>query len=300
MAISAQQQEALTYFRRFAHQWRQKAEGSVPNRVNVIKQRNDYVLEVARTRDHVSSFLDVGCGSGELVCEIARLGTSAVGVDFASEMIELCRRKAEAEAISGVEFVHSSIFDYRPTGISFDLISANGFIEYISEEELVDLIAHARSLLAPGGTIVVGSRNRIFNAFSLNEYTQQEVETGALEQLIAEAMILVGAGTVDGCVKRLVGIDESLPSLTHHPMTGVAVSTRHLYTPGQLIRLFRNAGFESVDLYPIHYHGLIPLVGREHPDVHVAISNLVQEYARSERHHLIPLSSSFMLQVELV
>lgn len=296
---SVQQQETLRYFSRVAAEWRQKAEGSVQQKVNVIKQRNDYVIEVAKNKDQCSSYLDVGCGTGELVCEITKHGIKAVGVDFAAEMIELCRQKAINENAAGAEFIHASIFDYKPDSLKFDLISANGFLEYISGVQLLNFVYHARSLLAPRGSIVVGSRNRLFNLISLNEYTQMEIVKDALDKLVAEAMIFTSAESPEECFEDLLCFDDPLPSVDRHPLTGIGVNTRHQYTPGQLIRLLNSVGFKVVGLIPVHYHGAPPRFRIEHPSAHVAVAEFMQEFA-SRCHYLIPFASTFMLHAELV
>jgi ubiquinone/menaquinone biosynthesis C-methylase UbiE len=37
--------------------------------------------------------LDLGCGTGDLAAELARLGAKTTGIDFSSSMIELARSK---------------------------------------------------------------------------------------------------------------------------------------------------------------------------------------------------------------
>jgi 2-polyprenyl-3-methyl-5-hydroxy-6-metoxy-1,4-benzoquinol methylase len=293
--VKRQQQETLEYFRAAAAEWRQKASGAFPTKINVIKQRNDYVLNVAAALPSLERALDVGCGTGELVCDLARSGVQATGVDFAPEMIDLCEQKAQAEGITEAEFVTASIFDYRPTGITFDLISANGFIEYISEAQLVDFIDHVKTLLSPRGSLVVGSRNRLFNALSLNEFTQLELAGATYEKLIAEGMILANAKTAQEAVTALLASDDALPSIKRHPRTGgIEVETRHQYTPGQLARLLHESGLNCVGLVPVHYHAAIPRFAHEHPEAHVALAELMQTYG-GDCHYLIPSASTFMV-----
>jgi 2-polyprenyl-3-methyl-5-hydroxy-6-metoxy-1,4-benzoquinol methylase len=295
--INPQQQETWRYFSDSAAEWRKKAEGSLPIRVNVIKQRNDFVLALALRLPALKRSLDVGCGTGELVCALAKAGVKAVGVDFAAEMLALSQAKAENEGLAEAEFVHASIFDYKPGEVKFDLISANGFIEYISEPQLRSFIGHAKSLLAPGGSLVLGSRNRLFNAFSLNEYTSIELSRGVYDKLIAEAMMFAQTAGVRDAIAQLLAAAEPLPSIDSHPRTGIGVSTRNQYTPGELVRLLAEAGLTTKEIYPIHYHVAGPRFAREHPESHVEVANHMQGYA-SECHYLIPFASTFMLHAE--
>ncbi len=67
-----QQEEALRYFRSHAEDWQNKAKASGEGKVNIIQQRNGYVIEIIKDRKETKSILDVGCGTGDLVCHIAK------------------------------------------------------------------------------------------------------------------------------------------------------------------------------------------------------------------------------------
>jgi 2-polyprenyl-3-methyl-5-hydroxy-6-metoxy-1,4-benzoquinol methylase len=292
---SEQQAQALEFFRRFASDWRRRAQGGEPRKVNVIRQRNEYVLEVARAHGNYRRCLDVGCGSGELVCDLAELGSRAEGVDFSPEMVELGRALAAERGLANARFVCASIFAHEPEELPFDLIAANGFIEYISRSELVDFLRRVRSWLAPGGALVLGSRNRLFNLFSLNDYTRLEVRSGALGMLLDEALAIAAAGTWTEALAGLRACPAALPAVDLHPVTGVEVATRHQYTPAELVAHCESLGFEVTELRPIHYHAAPPSFARHAPEVHVATSLLMQDHAAGEP-SLLPFSSSFMVQ----
>ncbi|NCC62737.1 MAG: class I SAM-dependent methyltransferase, partial [Verrucomicrobiae bacterium] len=186
--ITRQQQEAHDYFRKHAEQWGLKAENYSSKVFNVIQERNKYVLDVARENAPIHSFLDVGCGTGDLVLQAASLGIPSVGVDFAEEMIEQAVRKMDDVKNSEAKFFHASIFDFKMDNEEYDLISANGFIEYISQKELAVFFDLVSRSLKHGGSFVCGSRNRLFNLFSLNAYTQNEIDSGIAGLLLKEAV----------------------------------------------------------------------------------------------------------------
>lgn len=287
-----QQREALSYFRAHARDWHRKASAQDDQRVNVIRQRNQHVLDVLAARGATRKALDVGCGTGELVCEIARSGIEAIGVDFADEMIAIARSQANKQGLTKARFVCCSIFDYRTDPCSFDLISANGFIEYLSIDEMLSFFDLVYRLLSPGGSFVVGSRNRLFNIFSLNQFTRDELSGGALPSLMHEAITLgSGAGLND---LRLIEPAPLQQAEIKHPQTGVTVATRYQYTPRQLIEICEARGLRVEAIYPIHIHGTPPAFKNAHPEVHAAISNLLQEYA-TESTSLVPCASSFMI-----
>jgi 2-polyprenyl-3-methyl-5-hydroxy-6-metoxy-1,4-benzoquinol methylase len=158
-----QQNEALRYFQTHADDWHQKAKTLSQVKFNVIQARNHYVLQIAKERDVTRSVLDVGCGTGDLVCGLARLTIPATGVDFAQDMIDHAFNTAAEAGLKKVDFVCASIFDFDFSKGPYDLISANGFIEYISLDELDAFIKTIADALSLGGSFVVGSRNRLFN-----------------------------------------------------------------------------------------------------------------------------------------
>ena len=133
---TSQQIEALNYFRTHAAYWRLQAEQASATEVNVTQQRNQFVAQVAEDRSGTRTFLDVGCGTGELVYELASRGIESLGVDYAPEMIALAEQRAGDGQHANATFKCGSIFEIPLPPASFDVIAANGFIEYISEREM--------------------------------------------------------------------------------------------------------------------------------------------------------------------
>jgi len=291
---TVQQEEAFHYFKAHAGAWKNKAEGFDGNKINITIQRNDYVLKVISERK-VKSVLDIGCGTGDLVCEIAQKGISAIGVDFAQDMIDFALNKAKKEKLKNARFECCSVFDFDFPEQAYDVISANGFIEYISQHELGRFLDLVFKALQPKGSFVVGSRNRLFNIFSLNAFTQHEIAESAVEGLLEEAIALASGVTL----KELSKYKSVLPQKagTEHPNTGIDVATRYQYTPLQLIELLKDKGFNAVEICPIHIHCAPPAFKNKYPDIHSSTSNLLQTYGRKSL-ELIPCSSSFMLHVQ--
>lgn len=290
-----QQQETLEYFRKHAEDWRSKAVGGRNDKANVIEQRNDYILQVEDERPATRSFLDVGCGTGELVCHTAKRGIDATGVDYAPEMIDLASKKAQDEGITRATFACSSIFDFEMQRERYDLISANGFIEYISQQEMIAFFELVADALAPGGSFVVGSRNRLFNFASMNDFTLQEIEAGDFDLLLRET---VKWTTAQEMLK--VGSAECAPLQapeTEHAKTGIDVTTRFQYSPFQLINLLQDKGLRAVEVYPVHIHGATPSFCKANMELHASIANLLQAYARHNT-QLLAHASTFMLHVK--
>jgi len=284
--LSSQQAQTFSFFDGSSAEWRMKAEGRIP-KVNVIAQRNACVHRVQQAH-RSESILDVGCGTGELVIEMAEKGLQATGIDFSPEMIRACEEKRAAEGAQNARFQCCSVFDYDAGEESEALVSALGFIEYISPEELRQFLAFSHRVLRNGGALAVGSRNRLYNLVSLNDYTRMERSLGTLEALMSEALALQ-----DGA--DLPEIDSpNLPRPASHPHTRIDVAVRHQYTPGELSWILREAGFEPTAIYPVHYHPMPPAAADRLKPMHIAFSTTIFETAVEER-RLIPYSSSFVL-----
>ncbi|MFC1679752.1 class I SAM-dependent methyltransferase [Elusimicrobiota bacterium] len=288
---SAQQKESLRYFRAQAKGWEVKSRGSNKTEVNVIAQRNGYVLEVAKERK-AKSALDIGCGTGNLVCDLARGRVKAVGVDFAQDMIDIASRRAKKANLKHARFECCSAFDFDFSGRKFDVISANGFIEYISQRQLSRFLGLVRGALPVRGSFVVGSRNRLFNIFSLNAFTRHELGRSAASGLLEEAIALASGASLKALSKH-----KPVPlqgAGMKHASTGIDVTTRYQYTPLQLIGLLKEHGFRPVEIRPIHIHCAPPGFKKRHPDIHCSTSNLLQAFGKDSP-ELIPYSSSFMI-----
>lgn len=290
-----QQKETLSYFKKHAAEWSKKAKSKAEDTVNIVKQRNDYVLNIIEKRKKTEIFLDVGCGTGDLVNEIAKRGICAVGVDFAEEMIKIAKDNAKKNEYNLANFICCSIFDLNFNNTKYDVISANGFIEYISFEQLNRFLEIAFKHLRKGGSLVLGSRNRLFNLFSLNDFTQNEIKEVMVKSLLLESIALVKGLSI----KELTNIEPiPLPKVNQKQLnSGIDVSVRYQYTPVQLIKILKHKKFKPTHICPLHIHGVVPQFKNRYPAIHANISNFLQPYAQDNT-SLLPHASSFMIHAK--
>jgi 2-polyprenyl-3-methyl-5-hydroxy-6-metoxy-1,4-benzoquinol methylase len=290
--MMTQQRETLSYFNAFAKDWLRKSGGDSASQVNTIRQRNSCVLDWLDAHPSSRALLDVGCGTGDLVLAAARRGLHAVGVDFADKMIGLAARRAKSERLASAEFACASVFDFQFQTAGYDAISANGFIEYISIAQLHAFLKKSHRGLKANGAIILGSRNRLFNLYSLNGFTKDEIGAGTVGALLDEAVAWANARSI----KDLRGVvPAALPKQDRRQAnTGIDVSIRRQFTPLQLARILKSEGFTAVDVFPIHIHGMPPKFKGEHPAMHAQVSNLLQQYGKA-RLELLPFASSFMI-----
>ena len=96
--------------------------------------------------------LELGCGSGSLF-EVVGFDSakSYRGVDFSEKMLETFRATHP-----GVSVQYADAANYIDES-KYDLIFSNALIQYFSPNMVENHFANARSMLAPGGMIVIGS-----------------------------------------------------------------------------------------------------------------------------------------------
>jgi 2-polyprenyl-3-methyl-5-hydroxy-6-metoxy-1,4-benzoquinol methylase len=290
-----QQEQTKDYFKANAADWQRKA---TDDAYSNIDNRHRAVIETMRGFPAGSGLLDVGCGAGQLAIEAAQAGWRATGLDFAQEMIDLCNANATKAGVKP-EFICGSVFDYEAPPQSFDVISAQGFIEYISLKQLDEFLAFCMTMLKPGGAVAIGSRNRLFNLNSLNAFTDLEMALGTIDRLLLEAQVLQGAKDQADAVARLEKLGFEYEQPTAHPRTGVAVETRYQFTPADLIAKFARHGLEATRIFPVHYHPLpISLLAEpEFKSLHRQLARLASD-AWITRVNLVPYSSSFVLEAK--
>ena len=295
MIKTNQQRQVKKVFENHANKWFKKASKNEKNSINIIKQRNHFVEETARNLlKKVDKTLDVGCGSGDLVLALQKAKFDAYGIDFARSMIKKATLRANRLGLHKEKFSTISFFDYK-TDLKFKMISANGFIEYISEQELQKFLNDSYDLLGKNGLLVLSSRNRLFNVFSNNSYTHSEIKMSNISELIKECIIFNEAKNFQSLLtKKFKSKIHSNLKLHDRKGSDISVDTRYQYTPFQLIEFLKKFKFKPIEICPIHIH-LFPTNTRNNPPrLHDYISNYIQNQKNIPT-QFIPQSSSFII-----
>jgi SAM-dependent methyltransferase len=196
----------------------------------------DYRLEARRVRDLVRRFgpknartlLDVGCGTGAHLAELARW-FDVVGLDSSPEMLRIARRRLPA-----VPLREGRMESFR-LGRRFDVItclfSAIGYVR--TERKLRQTLRNLARHLAPGGVAIVEPW-----------FTPRQYRTGTFH--------LAVAGTPDRPIARMNSSQRrgALSVMDMHYVVGDRGRVRHwverhemgLFSSAEMRRAFTQAG----------------------------------------------------------
>ncbi len=283
------------YFSKNAAEWDRAASAGY---FGVIDNRHRAVAEVMKEYGHFGRLLDVGCGTGQLAIEAAREGWQCVGIDYAASMIDICRLNNQ-EAGTDAKFNCISFFDFDPTPDDYDIVSAQGFIEYISLDELDIFLGKVATGLKSGGALALGSRNRLFNLHSLNEFSSMELQLNTVEMLLQESIILQSAKSHSEAIEKLSRLNYKYYHPDQHPETGIKVDKRLQFTPADLIGRLKAHSLSPTRVFPVHFHGL-PLSLAKDDNLRSLHSELAELVGRRciNMHAFVPFSSSFVIEAK--
>src|SRR5213078_3948117 len=97
--------------------------------------------------------LEIGCGSGLLLLQIAPQCAEYVGTDFSSETLHRLRNKITAHKLDNVQLFHRTAEDFSNFEEGgFDTVILNSVIQYFpSVDYLVQVLNGAMNVLASNG-----------------------------------------------------------------------------------------------------------------------------------------------------
>lgn len=107
-----------------------------------------WLLRAAAARQ--GDVLDVGCGEGLLLARLAAVSRTVTGIDV--DVPSIARAARRTKNLANISVLQGEFADYCPGEQRFDLIT---FVATIHHMELRASLRKARSLLTPGGALLV-------------------------------------------------------------------------------------------------------------------------------------------------
>jgi SAM-dependent methyltransferase len=155
---------------------------------------------VAAALGSPSRVLDIGCGPGTFIGNYLP-GVEALGIDIRAAQIDYATRTYGSPAH---RFSTSSLAQLSESGQRFDAVTVVELIEHLTPAAAIRLLAEARTLLAPGGVLVVTTPNYRslwpvieigVNALSPVDYVEQHINRYR-RGLLADHLRSAGYGDV--------------------------------------------------------------------------------------------------------
>ncbi|AXB43268.1 class I SAM-dependent methyltransferase [Amycolatopsis albispora] len=121
-----------------------------------------FVLDRVGPEDQV---LDLGCGTGRITLPVARRAGSVTGFDLTGSMLEQAARKAGEENLQ-VRFEQGDMADLPFPDDSFDVVVSVLALMHVPPADHPAVFAEIRRVLRPGGRLLLGVKNAVFERFS--------------------------------------------------------------------------------------------------------------------------------------
>ncbi len=117
---------------------------------------NDRVQQILALKP--KRVLEIGCGTGLLLFQIAPHCQKYVGTDFSTVSLKSIQHQIDACNLSHVELLHRMATDFENiAATSFDVVILNSIVQYFpSVDYLMQVIEGAMQAVAPGGALFIG------------------------------------------------------------------------------------------------------------------------------------------------
>ena len=127
---------------------------------NCYKQRMNQAISWLDTAglSRNSIIVDVGCGAGILLQQIARRGYRTIGTDYSRAMIREARSICDMELRPRVQFVQGDVERLPFADSSLDFIICLGVVTYLRSE--VKALSELSRVLIPNGTLILSVVNK--------------------------------------------------------------------------------------------------------------------------------------------
>ena len=100
--------------------------------------------------------LEIGCGTGSLAAKLLARGARVTGIDTSEKMLAVAREQAP-----GAELLHATAAEIDRLGEGrFDKVVSTLVFSELSEDELDFVLRAAKTLLKPGGKLVIADEVR--------------------------------------------------------------------------------------------------------------------------------------------
>ena len=172
--------------------------------VNPIGEYKTFYLELAAklAGDRGTlSIIDLGCGSGQLTCELAKQGHHLIGVEPSDAMLGLARKRAtnelaeplaadstrpsQSRSISPVKWLHGGAQNLGAFEADLAIMTGHVAQFFLEDESWQQALRSIHGALKPGGHLAFECRNPLVQPF-LRASRQMAQRESQISQLVSE------------------------------------------------------------------------------------------------------------------
>lgn len=111
--------------------------------------RKHNILTILKDKKDIKTFLDVGCGAGELACTLAERGMRGIAVDFSEDAIKIASdmRDDRGIKVSDLQFKLGGLENV--SGKKYDLVSCFEVLEHVKHDKklLKELVGYSKKFV---------------------------------------------------------------------------------------------------------------------------------------------------------
>ena len=194
--------------------------------------------------ESMSSILDLGCGPGQWVLDVAFTYPNAdvAGIDISENMVKYADARARSQGLTNASFGVMDItapLDFSHN--SFDLINGR-LIAYLTAEQWSNLLQEAMRILRPGGILRLTENDvvctspatdTLFSLFyrAMSRARQSFSESGRVLGITSRLTSLLRKGGYENIQYRASALDFSTGSEAHGTITDVVYIMFSLMKP---------------------------------------------------------------------
>ncbi len=215
--------------------------------INSIDEYKDFYLEKAK-QFNVTSVIDIGCGTGLLSYEFAKIGCKVLGVEPSEQMLEVASLRTGCENVQWIEgsadLLESSIAD-------FTVMTGHVAQFFLDDEDWLMNLSAINSALVNGGHLVFESRNPIVQPW-WDDSVDIHIDWPSSE---SRRMVEVGSiGKVEWWMAFLKATGDRVLYENHYQFTKtnkklVSVNELRFRTQEEIIKSLIETGFRVESIY---------------------------------------------------